>query len=45
METLNNTVKYINDNIIWGPIMLALLIGAGLILSIVLGFPQFRRFG
>ncbi len=45
MKTLNEAVTYINDNIIWGPVMLALLIGVGLILSIALGFPQFRRFG
>ena len=33
------------NSIVWGPIMLTLLIGAGLYLSIRMGFPQFRRFG
>lgn len=37
-------IKYINDNIVWGPIMLALLIGAGLLFSCSLGFLQFRKF-
>ncbi len=33
------------NGVVWGPIMLALLIGAGLLLSIRMGFPQFTRFG
>ncbi len=33
------------SNIVWGPIMLVLLIGTGLLLSIRMGFPQFTRFG
>lgn len=33
------------NNIVWGPVMLTLLIGTGLILSIRLKFFQFRKFG
>lgn len=41
-------VELVNDkinSIVWGPIMLGLLIGTGLLLSIRMGFPQFRKFG
>lgn len=34
----------IND-VVWGPVMLTLLIGAGVFLSIKTGFLQFREFG
>ena len=44
MEFLTGIVAKING-IVWGPIMLTLLIGAGLFLSIRCGFPQFRKFG
>ncbi len=37
-------ISKIND-IIWGPILLTLLIGAGLFLSIKTGFLQFGKFG
>ena len=43
MELISKINESVN-NIVWGPIMLALLIGVGLTLSIILGFPQFRRF-
>ncbi|MBQ2035100.1 MAG: sodium:alanine symporter family protein, partial [Peptococcaceae bacterium] len=32
------------NGVVWGPIMLTLLIGAGLLLSIRMGFPQFTKF-
>lgn len=32
------------NGIVWGPIMLTLLIGTGLLLSIRMGFPQFTKF-
>ena len=44
MEFIKTINTAIND-IVWGPIMLTLLIGAGLFLSIRTGFLQFRRFG
>ncbi len=37
-------IKWTNENIIWGPITLGLLILAGLFLSARLGFLQFRKF-
>ncbi len=43
-----DTIIQINDSIngfVWGPVMLALLVGTGLFLSIATGFVQFRRFG
>ncbi len=33
------------DGLVWGPFMMALMIGAGVWLSVCTGFPQFRRFG
>ncbi len=44
MEIINKVNTAVN-NVVWGPIMLALLIGAGLVFSFILGFPQFRKFG
>ncbi|MBQ7118966.1 MAG: sodium:alanine symporter family protein [Oscillospiraceae bacterium] len=44
MEIISKIVGEING-IVWGPIMLTLLIGAGLFLSLRMGFPQFRKFG
>ncbi len=41
-------IKLINDKVngfVWGPIMLAFLIGCGLFLSYRLGFIQFSKFG
>lgn len=38
-------INRIINNIVWGPVMLTLLIGTGLILSIRLHFFQFRKFG
>lgn len=32
------------NNVVWGPIMLTLLIGTGLLLSFRMGFPQFTKF-
>jgi len=40
ISEINTVIK----NIVWGPIMLTLLIGAGLYLSIRTGFIQFTRF-
>ena len=42
------TITQINDainGVVWGPPMLILLIGAGLILVFVTGFVIYRRFG
>ena len=33
------------NNIVWGPVMLAFLIGIGIYLSIKMNFFQFRKFG
>ena len=44
METLIQLNDRING-FVWGPVMLALLVGTGLYLSIATGFVQFRRFG
>ncbi|MBQ7714145.1 MAG: sodium:alanine symporter family protein [Oscillospiraceae bacterium] len=33
------------NGFVWGPIMLALLVGTGVYLSIATGFPQFGKFG
>ena len=41
---LATIVTTIND-IIWAPPLVALCLGAGVILSIYLKFPQFRHFG
>ena len=41
-------IKLINDKVnafVWGPVMLAFLIGCGLFLSYRLGFMQFSKFG
>lgn len=48
MEGFFQVVSDINgaiNGIVWGPIMLTLLIGTGLLLSIRMGFPQFTKFG
>ena len=44
METLMSINSTVNG-FVWGPIMLALLVGTGVYLSCRIGFPQFRRFG
>lgn len=44
MEFINKLNTAVND-IVWGPIMLTLLIGAGVFLSIKTNFLQFRKFG
>lgn len=44
MEIIKTINAAIND-VVWGPIMLILLIGAGLFLSAKTGFLQFRKFG
>ncbi len=41
LYTINTAV----NNVVWGPVMLTLLIGAGLFLSIKTNFMQFRKFG
>ena len=38
-------VNAVINGIVWGPVMLALLIGVGLFLTVKTGFLQFRRFG
>lgn len=38
-------VNSVVNGIVWGPIMLALLIGVGVFLSVKTGFLQFRKFG
>lgn len=47
MEIMNKIEEVIKaiDGVVWGPIMLAFLIGVGLYLTIRMGFFQFRRFG
>lgn len=44
MELISKINSAVNG-VVWGPIMLALLIGVGLYLSVRLGFPQFVKFG
>ena len=44
MEIISLVNTAIN-NVVWGPVMLTLLIGAGLFLSIKTGFLQFSKFG
>ena len=44
METIVAVNGKIND-FVWGPIMLALLVGTGVYLSIFTGFPQLSKFG
>ena len=44
MEAFMAINSYVNG-IVWGPPMLALLVGTGIYLSVILGFPQVRYFG
>lgn len=44
MDTIIEVNKAVND-FVWGPIMLALLVGTGVYLTVCLGFPQLTRFG
>lgn len=44
MENLVSIVTKINDQL-WGPPMVTLLVGFGIVATIYLGFPQFRRLG
>ena len=44
MELIRTINAAVND-VVWGPIMLTLLIGAGLYLSIITNFLQFGKFG
>ena len=44
LDIIGKIVDAVND-VVWGPVMLTLIIGTGLILSVVLGFPQISRFG
>ena len=44
MELVSKINTAIN-NVVWGPGMIALLVGAGLFLSFMTGFLQFRKFG
>lgn len=38
-------INGIVNGFVWGPPMLALLVGTGIYLTIILGFPQVRYFG
>ena len=44
METLSELHKSLNS-IVWGPVMLPLLVGTGLVLTVATRGVQFRRFG
>lgn len=44
MELISTINATVND-VVWGPVMLTLLIGAGLFLTIKTGFLQFSKFG
>lgn len=44
MELITSINEFING-IVWGPVMLALLIGTGIFLSVRVGFIQFTKFG
>jgi len=44
LETLMRINSVVNG-FVWGPPMLALLVGTGIYLTIILGFPQVRYFG
>ena len=44
MEGFSNFVDFLNG-IAWGPWMLILLVGTGILLSVRMGFIQFTRFG
>ena len=45
LEWLTESVGFLNDNVLWGPPMLILLVGVGLYLSFRIRFMQFTRFG
>ena len=48
MGAIIGFIEFVNgkvNDVVWGPIMLTLLIGAGLFLSFKVGFIQFRKFG
>ncbi len=48
MDKFIEVVQSVNaaiNGVVWGPIMLTLLIGAGLFLTLRTGFVQFRKFG
>ena len=40
-----NLLKWLNDNLVWGPAVILLMLGAGIYLSIRTGFLQIFRFG
>lgn len=44
IEMIENVNGVING-IVWGPIMLALLVGTGILLTIMAGFPQITKLG
>ncbi len=44
METIMHYNGIINS-LVWGPVMLCLLVGTGIYLTLLLGFPQLRYFG
>ncbi len=47
MQDILNAISTVNgaiNGVVWGPIMLTLLIGTGLLLSVRMGFPQFTKF-
>lgn len=45
-DSIGNAIAAINESVnevVWGPLMIALLLGVGIYLSIRLGFPQLRK--
>ena len=44
METFANVVSAV-DSFVWGPVMLALLVGTGIFLTIRTGFLPWRNLG
>ncbi len=45
METIWNSLEYINAKILWGPPMVIFLLGTGLYLTVITRGMLFRRFG
>lgn len=44
MDSLERIVSFVNS-ILWDYVLIIGLVGIGILLSIVLGFPQVKRFG
>ena len=41
MEQVEKFIHWLNDNIVWGPVMLVLLVGTGIWLTLILRGLQF----